>query len=308
MSGDATHARAPGPRYKTWGQRKPDRQYRDRLRHILDHGVLAKTTPQGVGALTCFGTLPSMVFPIENGVPLITERRLPSWRQAIAEIIAFINGARTLDDLERYGCRLWNGYRTWTEWQYGLPFGDLGPGSYGAVFHDYPTTGGERLNQLANVVEQIQQHPHLRTHRVTNWRPDMTAEGAHRKVLIAPCHGEMHFRVLNGQLNLIMNQRSGDMPLGVPHNMIQYAALLLMVAQVTGYAPGTYVHGLLGDIHVYEDQVPLMHELLQRPTGRFPILRLDPSVTDLFDFRAKHFTLEEYDEAGPTLPGIPFSL
>lgn len=281
--------------YKPLAERTPDWQYRDRLDFILENGVIVKDTPQGIGALTCFGTLAPMVFDLTNGVPLITERKLGSWRFAIGEIIAFINGARTIDQVESYGCgpRFWGDYRG-RGTELGLASDDLGPGSYGAAFHDFETPDGGTLNQFEQLLEQIRCHPTRRTHLVTPWKPYYTAEGPNRKVFVAPCHGWQHFRVIGGKLCLRMDQRSADMPIGVPHNMIQYASLLLMVCQVTGYAPGNYIHSF-ADAHIYENQLVAVRELLKRwPPRPFPVLRLNSSVRNLFDFRVEHFTLEEY--------------
>ncbi len=289
--------------YKPRAERTPDTQYQRRLCRILIRGALAKDTPQGVGALTCFGTLPPMVFNLRNGVPVITERKIP-WQKAVAEIIAFINGARTIDQIESYGCDFWKDYRG-KGTAFGLGPDDMGPGSYGPGFHDFEMPGGGVLNQFAQLVEQIKQYPTLRTHKVTPWKPYYTARGPNRKVIVAPCHGEVHCRVLEGALHLRMDQRSADFPIGVPFNMTQYAALLLMIAQVTGLKPGTYIHSF-SDAHIYENQVDAVRELVDRRPRPFPILRLDPGVKNLFDFRVEHFTLEEYDpHPGMKIPFVP---
>lgn len=233
-----------------------------------------------------------MVFDLSNGVPFITERNISFWKKAVAEIIAFINGARTIDQIESYGCTFWEDYRN-KDVGLDLAPGDMGPGSYGPAFHDFPMPGGESLNQFEQVLEQIRDYPNMRTHRVTSWIPFYTARGPRRKVNVAPCHGELHFRVLNGKLHMRMDQRSADMPVGVPSNMVEYSALLLMMCQVTGYAPGNYIHSF-SDAHIYEDQVPKVRELVQRNARPFPVLRLDPTVENLFDFRIEHFSLEEY--------------
>ncbi|MHB8860617.1 MAG: thymidylate synthase [Minisyncoccota bacterium] len=291
--------------YRPLEERVPDTQYQDRLKYILTYGELAKETPQGVGALTCFGTLAPMVFDLRNGVPLITERKIGFWRKAVGEIIGFINGARTLDELMSYGCDFWEDYRTKETPGLNLPPGDLGPGSYGPAFHDYPMPDGGALNQFEQVLEQIRAYPSIRTHRVTPWIPFYTARGPRRQVNVAPCHGELHFRVLNERLHMRMDQRSADMPIGVPSNMIQYSTLLLMMCQVTGYQPGNYVHSF-ADAHIYEDQMDKTLELVERKPRPFPILRVDPAVTNLFDFRAEHFTLEEYDpHPGMKIPYRP---
>lgn len=279
--------------YKPLNERSPDSQYQERLRFVLEHGELAKTTPQGIGAITCFGTLPQMVFDLSNGVPLITDRKIGFWKKAVAEILAFINGARTVDEIESYGCDFWKDYRH-KDAKIGLPPGDLGPGSYGPAFHDFPMPDGQSLNQFEQALDQIRSYPHMRTHRITPWIPFYTARGPRRAVDVAPCHGELHFRVLNGRLHMRMEQRSADMPIGVPSNMIQYAALLLMVSQVTGYPPRNYIHSF-SDAHIYENQVEKVRELVTRPPRPFPIMWLDPTITDLFDFRVEHFSIEEYD-------------
>lgn len=280
--------------YKPLAERTPDTQYRNSIMYILRHGELIKKTAQGVGALTCFGTVPQMVFDLSNGVPIIPDRScIGFWRKPIAEITAFINGARTLDELLAWKCDLWEDYR---HKDVGLPFptDDLGPGSYGPAFHDYPMPNGEKLNQFEQLLEQIQNYPDMRTHRVTPWIPFWTARGPRRMVNVAPCHGELHFRVMNGKLHMRMDQRSADFPTGVVSNMIQYTALFMGICQVTGYQPGNYIHSF-SDAHIYENQVESMEKLIRREPRPFPILRLDPSVKNLFDLRAEHFTLEEYD-------------
>ncbi|MCX6787436.1 MAG: thymidylate synthase [Candidatus Kaiserbacteria bacterium] len=278
--------------YKPFEERIPDTQYGDRLRYILEHGEIVKNTPQGVGAITCFGTLAPMVFDLSNGVPLITERKIGFWEKAVAEIIAFINGAHTIDEIASYGCDFWKEYRG-KGTELGLEPNDMGPGSYGAAFHDFETPDGWALNQFEQVLEQIRFYPTMRTHLITPWIPYYTARGPNRKVIVAPCHGWLHFRIINEKLHMRMDQRSADMPVGVPSNMIEYAALLLMMCQVTGYSPGNYVHSF-ADAHIYENQIREVEKLATRFARRFPILRLDPTVKNLFDFRVEHFSLEEY--------------
>jgi thymidylate synthase len=278
---------------KPFADRTPDTQYRDRIEHILNNGILVKDTPQGIGALTCFGTLPPLVYDLSNGVPLITERKVGFWRKPVAELIAFINGARTIDQLEAFGCNFWADYRGQGT-KFGLEPDDLGPGSYGAAFHDFEIPEGGTLNQFEQLIEQIQNYPTIRTLLVTPWKPYYTARGPNRKVIVAPCHGWLHFRVIENKLHMRMDQRSADMPIGVPSNMIQYATLLLMICQVTGYEPGNYVHSF-ADAHIYEDQIETMQELIKRDARPFPTMKLDPTIKNLFDFRAEHFTLEDYD-------------
>jgi thymidylate synthase len=291
--------------YKPLAKRTPDTQYQDRLKCVLANGEMIRNTPQGVGALTCFGTLSPMIFDLRNGVPLITERSMRSfWIKPVGEIIAFINGAHTIDGIESYWCKgYWEDYRG-KGTALGLDPDDLGPGSYGPAFHDFPMPNGFTLNQFAQLIEQIRDYPDIRTHLITPWIPFYTARGPHRKVQVAPCHGWLHFRVINGKLHMRMDKRSGDLPVGEPSNMIQYAALFLMMCQVTGYSPGNFIYSF-SDAHIYENQIEKVHELVQREPRPFPIMRLDPTVANLFDFRVEHFSIEEYNPHPPMK--IPYS-
>lgn len=260
-----------------------------------------------------------MRFRLDNGFPIITERnmapkesdRLPVtiWRQAIAEIIGFINGARTLKQLEEFGCSWWAPWGTEAKCKKrGLETGDLGPGSYGAAFHNFPTAEGEEFNQFATIIQQIKEEPQLRTHFISPWVPQYTArvEGRTQKVVVCPCHGWVHLRVVGNKLSLHMMQRSGDVPVGVPSNMVQYAALLMMIAQATGLEPYEYVH-TISDAHIYVDQMEAVETMLARESKPFPTMRLTNSSTDLFAFRHTDFELSEY-EPHPGIKNIPVAI
>ncbi len=200
---------------KIYNERIVDTQYRDLLKKILEQGVRTNTQ-QETDAITLMGP-GSMHFKLENGFPMITERNMNPktsemlpvtiWQQAIAEILAFLNGARTLKQLEEFGCSWWSPWGTEAKCKKrGLETGDLGPGSYGAAFHDFPQIDGNTYNQFKNIVEQIKEFPHLRTHFITPWVPQYTIRGTGKKqkVVVAPCHGWIHLRVLENKLTLHM--------------------------------------------------------------------------------------------------------
>jgi len=295
----------------------PDHQYRDRLKLILDEGTRV-TSQTGTDAISYVG-LPPMRFKLANGFPIITERnmapkvsdRLPVtiWRQAIGEIIAFINGARTQAELESFGVTWWSSWVTPEKChKRGLETGDLGPGSYGAAFHDFPTSEGTSYNQFKNIVEQIRELPHLKTHFISPWIPQYTirGKGKQQKVVVCPCHGWVHFLVHGNKLILHMFQRSGDLPIGVPSNMVQYAALLMMVAQVTGLVPHEFIH-TISDAHIYVDQVPAVKTMLEREPRPFPTMHLANQTSDIFAIRASDFELSSYDPH-PGIKGIPVAI
>lgn len=293
------------PRYRPLAERTPDFQYRGILRKLLKNGVYTRNRFQEKGTFSLV-TVPSMVFPLENGAPLITERKIGFWRKGIAEIIAFINGARTLDELREYGNE-----KTWASWWgtwvtkdkcdlFGLEAGDMGPGSYGAGYYS------DGFNQWSHLVRQIRERPWLRTHRVTPWVPRycLQHDDLQRKVVVAPCHGDIQVTILEGNMFLRMDQRSGDVPVGVPINMIQHTAVLLMLAQVTGYTPHTFIHSI-HDAQIYEDQVGHARKLIRRRPRPFPTLRItDTKIDDIFAFRPEHFEITDY-EAHPAMNDIP---
>ena len=302
---------------KPYKERVPNEDYKNLLKEILEKGIKSKsqagTTTEnssGTDCITLFGANP-MRFDLSNGFPMITERSVKGfWKAPIGEIVGFINGARTTKELEEYGCKFWDSWCTPEKCEKrGLEAGDLGPGSYGAAFHDFPTSEGESFNQFKNIIEQIAFKSHLKTHFISPWIPQYTirGEGKQQKVVVCPCHGWLHVRILNNKLYLHMFQRSGDVPIGVPSNMIQYAALTMMLAQVTGYEPGEYIH-TISDAHIYVDQIPAVEEIVKRDTKPFPTMTLTNPTKDLFEFRKDDFELGDDYDAGESIKGIPVAI
>lgn len=306
---------------KPYAERTPDTQYRDLLLNVFKNGKRTQS-PQGIDRFSVICP-PQFRFEMTNGVPFLTERNITFWRQPIGEICAFINGVRTVKGLEEFGCHYW---KEWANSPYaakmGLSPGDLGPGSYGAAFHDFPIAGGglfERIlllftkngrtfNQFKHLVEQIRELPYLATHEITPWIPYYTVrgEGKERRVIVAPCHGWVHVEILDDTLYLEMRQRSADIILGVPSNLVQYSALALMLAHLTGYHHVVYIHRF-SNAHIYENQFPWVEEILAREPRPFPTLSLSEEgqrIADIHDFRRGHFTLSDYSPH-PPINGIP---
>ena len=275
---------------------KLDTQYRELLQSIMDEGTQDKAQ-QGVDTISLIAPKP-LRFKLADGFPIITERKVSEkmWKQAIGEIIGFMHGARTQAELESYGCFWWKNWATPEKClKRGLEPGDLGPGSYGAAFHDFPTAEGQPFNQFKAVVEQIKELPHLKTHFISPWIPQymFRGKGKQQKVVVCPCHGWIHVRIMNGKLTLHMFQRSSDVPIGLPANLVQYSALTLMLAAVTGYEPYEYIHSF-SDAHMFVDQVPKIKEMLKREPLPLPKLILKNKKADLFDYRVEDFELVDY--------------
>ena len=272
--------------------RTADTQYKNGLRHIMEHGELIKDTPQGIGALTDFG-VPKMVFDVTRGYPVITERSVLSfWKKPIDELLAFIRGETTFSGLEKAGCGWWNQWKPNAQ-RMGLGEDSLGPASYGGAFASFPTPDGGTFNQFAHILDQITRFPHARTHFVSPWIPFWIDRERNQKAVVAPCHGWVHCRVINGKLVLHMFQRSADFPVGVPANLIQYSALGLALADLLGLTFSTYVHSF-SDAHIYEDQLDNVRIMLERESRPLPFIRLTKKVKDLFATDSSWFELVDY--------------
>lgn len=297
--------------YLPLDKRVPDWQYRTILEQILVGSVKTKSAHEEESWTVMVP--PPMHFELSNGVPLITERSLKAtWQGAVAELLAFINGVRNLDGLKEFGVSP----RFWDRWvtpekcaKRGLPAGDLGDGSYGPVYNALYTPNGP-FNQIAAVIQQIKDFPHLRSHRVSNWYLPylIRTKGGMQKTVVTPCHGDMHFRILGDRMDYTNIQHKADVGVGLPHNMIQHAAFFLAMAHVTGYKAGTY-HHILVDAHIYLEnqnqstyapdvvtQEQAVWTMVCREPKPFPKLELtDDAPDDIFAFRPKHFVLSEYD-------------
>jgi thymidylate synthase len=296
-------------RYRPHDERIPDEQYRALLERIVAQGVPAPTR-QGPEALTLMQQ--TMRFELANGFPVITERSMKSfWRKPIGELCAFINGATTLAELADFGCDWWDAWATPEKTaRRGLPPGSLGPGSYGGAFRSFPTAEGGGFDQFQHLVEQLRELPGDRTHFVSPWIPQYQVRGAGKtpRTTISPCHGWVHVRVLGGGLHVHMFQRSGDVPVGVPSNLVQYAALTLMLEQLTGFEAVAYYH-TISDAHIYADQLEPVKVMLDRPARALPSVTLTPAgraVTDIHAFRAEHFEIADYTPH-PAIGRIPVS-
>lgn len=291
----------PEPMYLPYNNRRPDTQYKDALRTIRDHGEQTRSRFQTHGTRTSL-VIPAMYYCFANGFPIMTERKIGFWRRPINELFAFINGVRDARVLaEEWGVKWW--VEKWATPEkcahFGLEAYDLGPGSYGAAFHDFPTASGETFNQFDHLMKQLKNYPEIRTHKISSWIPQycLQHDELQRKVVVAPCHGDIQITVINGKLSLRMDQRSADFPIGVPSNTIQYAALTLAIAHLSGNEPHLFIHAT-HDSQIYEGHMDDVEVLLARKTGPFPTMHITEEgkgLTRLFDFRERHFELRDYN-------------
>ncbi|OGM78817.1 hypothetical protein A2382_05360 [Candidatus Woesebacteria bacterium RIFOXYB1_FULL_38_16] len=295
--------------YKPFAERKPDGQYKNLLREILKNGVWYDNQMEEA-ALTLLGA--QLKYEIANGAPLITERDIVKpgkngrsyASQALGEIIAFVNGARTQEELESFGCFWWKNWLTPAKCKKrGLKPGEMGPGSYGAAWTDFPTSSGG-FNQINALIAQIKERPRLRTHVITPWIPQFVFRitGHEQKVVVVPCHGWVNVRINTetGGLTLIHHQRSADIPVGFPANMLAYTAFALMVAKITGYTAEKIIFSI-DDAHIYQSQMESVEKMLTMEDQKLPTLTLANERQLITDFRVQDFEVADYFPTGPRM-------
>jgi thymidylate synthase len=251
------------------------RQYLDLLKHVLDDGS-DRGDRTGTGTRSVFGY--QMRFDLADGFPVTTTKKL-HLKSIIHELLWFLKGDTNVRYLHEHGVTIWD------EWADAN--GDLGP-VYGAQWRSWPDGRGGTIDQIANLLRQIRTTPNSRRLIVSAWNPAEVDDMA-----LPPCHCLFQFYVSQGRLSCQLYQRSADIFLGVPFNIASYALLTMMVAQVTGFRPGEFIH-TLGDAHLYANHFEQAREQLSRKPKPLPTMSLNPAVTDLFQFRYEDFRLEDY--------------
>ncbi len=257
----------------------PLQQYLDALRTVLDHGVIS-TDRTGTGTTSYFGL--QCRYPLAEGFPLVTTKKL-HLRSIVHELLWLLSGDTNIKYLQD------NGVSIWDEWA--DENGDLGP-VYGHQWRHFPKINQEgigEVDQIAKLVEMIETTPDSRRLIVSAWNP-----GEVDQMALPPCHTLWQVRISGGKLHLQLYQRSADMFLGVPFNIASYALLQAMLAYVTGYEPGDFVHSI-GDAHIYSNHMEQVQTQLQRSPRPLPQLRINRRVSLIFDFRYEDFEFLNYD-------------
>lgn len=252
------------------------RQYLDLLNHVMKHGA-EKRDRTGTGTISTFGY--QMRFDMSDGFPLMTTKKL-HLKSIIHELLWFLSGSTNVRYLQDNGVRIWN---EWADAD-----GNLGP-IYGYQWRSWPTADGRNIDQVSAVVKSLRSNPDSRRHIVSAWNA-----GEIEKMALPPCHILFQFYVADGKLSCQLYQRSADIFLGVPFNIASYALLTMMMAQVTGYKPGEFVH-TFGDAHIYLNHIEQVRLQLTREPRRLPVMTLNPEITNIFSFRYEDFILSGYD-------------
>lgn len=264
-------------------------QYLDLMRHVMDNGV-HKGDRTGTGTRSIFGY--QMRFDLADGFPLVTTKKL-HLRSILHELLWFLKGDTNIAYLKE------NGVSIWDEWA--DENGNLGP-LYGYQWRSWPAPDGRHIDQISEVVETLKRNPNSRRIMVSAWNvadlPDESVSPQENvrqgRMALAACHSFFQFYVAEGRLSCQLYQRSADVFLGVPFNIASYALLTLMLAQVTGHQPGEFIH-TFGDAHLYSNHLEQAREQLERQPFPLPVMRIDPAIRSIFDFRYEDFELVGYE-------------
>lgn len=252
------------------------RQYLDLLNLVLEKGA-EKSDRTGTGTLSIFGH--QMRFDLSKGFPMITTKKLHI-RSIIHELLWFLKGETNIKYLNDNGVTIWN------EWA--NEKGDLGP-IYGEQWVNWRDYKGGTINQIQNVIDLIENNPDSRRIIVNAWNVAQLSEMA-----LTPCHAMFQFYVANGQLSCQLYQRSADIFLGVPFNIVSYALLTMMVAQVCNLKPGEFIHSF-GDAHLYLNHLEQAKLQITREPKALPGMKINPNIKSIFDFMYDDFELIDYD-------------
>ncbi len=304
-------------------KKHPEYQYLDLLKDIMENGVEKKDHNTGNSLTSVFGR--QIRFDLSEGFPLLTTKKV-YWNGVLHELYWFLSGQSNIKYLVDNKVHIWDDYPykiykkkveekklpdlTQEEFidkikeddDFAKAHGEL-PFIYGQQWRRWPAKEGREIDQLAWIVDTIKNFPDRKHTVLSVWNPEhLYAMALPGEALSFPlCHIFFHFNVSGDKLSCQLYQRSADMFLGVPFNIGSYALLTVIIAHLTGYKPGDFVH-TFGDAHIYNDHFEQVKEQLSREPKPFPKITIDPSVKDLDSFKPEHVKLENYD-SHPTIKG-----
>lgn len=283
-------------------------RYLDLIRHVT-RTATPRVTRGGAVTLSSFGH--RLEFDLRTGFPILTTKKV-FFKGVVEELLWMLRGHTDSNLLSRTGVRIWEGHTSREHLDHsGLQrnrVGDAGP-IYGFQWRHYGARydgcdeeyTGQGVDQLKRLIEGIREDPYGRRHVVSAWNP-----GDLKLMALPPCHMLVQFYVEDsGELSAMMTQRSGDVGLGVPFNIVSYSLLLTLIAACVGRKPARLVYSL-GDAHIYEDHVePLVEQAKLQPHEKPSItitgipediahMPTESAIKALEDLKFENFVLNNY--------------
>lgn len=309
----------------------PEYQYLNLLQDILDNGVRKVDRGTGDASLSVFGR--QMRFDLSKGFPLLTTKKV-YWKGVLHELYWFLSGQSNIKYLVDNNVHIWDDYpykiykektkgtltkeefiqKIATSIAFAKKWGNL-PKIYGELWRRWPTsakaTAGKltrTIDQVAWIVQEIKDDPNAHNLIVNSWNPEYLYTMATKKNAsrFPICHNMYQVNIINGKLSLQLYQRSADIFLGVPFNIASYALLALILAHVTGYEPGEFVH-TFGDVHIYEIHLNQVKEQLKRKPLPFPTVSFTHPFKTVDEFKTEYVSLNEYQFHPPIKAALSVS-
>lgn len=273
-------------------------KYLSLMRRILNEGE-ERPDRTGTGTLSIFSPSEIHYSLLDNTIPILTTKKVV-WKKGLLELLWYISGGTSSKQLEAVGVNYWKGNssREFLD-SVGLTQneeGDLGPlygyqwRHWGAEYKGWRENyDGQGIDQLKNLIEGIKTNPYSRRHILSSWNVSILKE-----IALPPCHSFFQMYVsTDGYLDCKLYQRSCDIFLGCPLNILCYSALTHMIAHLTDLKPRKFIHSF-GDVHIYKNHVEAVKKQLSRNTMPFPKLYFKRKVNDIDDFKIDDFIVEDY--------------
>lgn len=228
-------------------------------------------------------------YDLKKQFPILTIRRT-YWKSALDEVLwIWQKKSNNVHDLSSH---IWDAWADET--------GSIGKAYGYQMAQKYKFAQGE-MDQVDNVLWQLKHQPQSRRIMTNIYNFADLSE-----MNLEPCAYSMTFNVTGSKLNAILNQRSQDILAANNWNVVQYAILLMMFAQVSDLVPGELIH-VISDAHIYNRHVPVIEELIRRPQYPAPKVRLNPDIRDFYDFTTADITVEDY-QTNPQIKNIPIAI
>lgn len=293
-------------------------QYLNLLKDILKNGVRKVDRGTGDVSYSVFGR--QIRFDLSKGdFPLLTTKKV-YWKGVLHELYWFISGQTNIRYLVLNNVHIWDDYpykiysikyqesrskkkkltkeefieKIKNDEKFAKKWGEL-PKIYGEMWRRWPTRYGKTIDQLKWAINEIKDDPNAHNAIVTSWNPEYLYTMARKQdtSYFPICHNMYQLNVNQGRVSLQLYQRSADLFLGVPFNIASYSLLLLIIANITGYQPGEFVH-TYGDVHIYEAHIEAVKEQLKRKPLPFPKIKFNHQFKDIDEFKPEYVELIDY--------------
>jgi len=290
----------------------PEYQYLNLLEEILKNGVRKVDRGTGDASYSLFGK--QIRFDLSKGFPMLTTKKV-YWKGVLHELYWFLSGQSNIKYLVDNNVHIWDDYpyrkyllqtksqltkeqfieKIHLDKKFADKWGNL-PRIYGELWRRWPTKTKKTIDQLKWAVNEVIVDPNCHNAIVTSWNPEYLYTMANYKETshFPICHNMYQLNVIDGKLSLQLYQRSADIFLGVPFNIASYALLTFILAKITGYKPGEFVH-TFGDVHIYEMHLDQVREQLKRKPKPFPKIAFNHNFKTIDQFKPEYVTLENYD-------------